>query len=294
MDITGSILMVKKLFKSLTLIPLFLACLLLDTAQADQLVAKEKEDSPTYILDYLEDSSAREKTDSPYYIYERKEEDAEPTAPLEDRVSKPAKIFFDVYFGNSKTDSDNASASYGEYSFFGGGFSEQETREVSYREASVLGLRLGKWIDDENLGVAVDISYFKADGSNVEVKAYPLSLLMMFRWPLMKNNEYPNGRIYPYVGLGVAFVLADISVDFRPNVRKEISGGAYGFGMDYRLGLAWKIVEDIAIFGEYRNLAADLDLDTSDGFGISFSGETKDAAVDFTTKQLFIGLSFLY
>ncbi len=158
------------------------------------------------------------------------------------------------------------------------------TRGVSFGNSLAVGARGGHWFLWEglgaNLGLAADVSHFRADGDNVKTSLIPLSFLGMLRIPVLKNKEFPQGRIQPYAALGWTFVFYDITVDFRPEANKEDRG--LTFGWDGRLGLAWQFHKHVGLFGEYRytnfeiNPAFDLDrikttLETQHWlFGISY------------------------
>lgn len=73
------------------------------------------------------------------------------------------------------------------------------------------GLRVGYFVDRHPwLGVAGDISTFvQAWGiqSAYKIRSVPISALIMFRAPLVKTPEHPNGRAQPYVAVGPSLMI---------------------------------------------------------------------------------------
>ena len=76
--------------------------------------------------------------------------------------------------------------------------------------SSVVGGRFGRWAG--LVGLAADVSYFSRKASNGTFDLIPISALLLFRVPLIVSQDYPNGRLQPYAGGGVSFVVVDASI----------------------------------------------------------------------------------
>jgi hypothetical protein len=128
-----------------------------------------------------------------------------------------------------------------------------DSRRVTYDRSFTVGGRMGYWFDPAPwFGAAVDISYFPARASAVNIDVIPISMLLMFRAPLFTSEAYPKGRIRPYAGVGPSFVFSIASTDFSPTVpavERELSKTV---GLDARAGLDWMFAPRVALFAEYR------------------------------------------
>jgi hypothetical protein len=134
------------------------------------------------------------------------------------------------------------------------------TRSVSFDNSLAIGARGGYWFDRFHwLGLAADLSYFKADGNGVETSVIPLSLLVMLRIPLLENKDFPHGKLQPYAALGGGLFFYDISVDFRPDASKELGDSGPIPGLDARAGLTWQFHKHVGLFGEYRYTYFEID-----------------------------------
>ena len=113
-----------------------------------------------------------------------------------------------------------------------------DSRRVSYDSSFTVGGRMGYWFDRAPwFGVAFDVSYFSARASVVDVDVIPVSVLFMYRVPLLTSEAYPKGRIRPYAGVGPSFVFALASTDFRPTVPPLDGELSKTVGLDVRGGL---------------------------------------------------------
>ena len=154
--------------------------------------------------------------------------------------------------------------------------------ESSYKESFVVGGRGGYYFEGGVpwLGLALDVSYFKADidlpnGAKNEV--LPVSLLAMFRAPLLGSPAFPRGRLQPYVGIGP-------SVVYSKSKDGTASDTSFDIGFDFRLGLTWMLTRNIGLFGEYRFSYVQPDYDLSEGH----------VEPDFSVNHLAVGLTFRF
>ncbi len=205
-----------------------------------------------------------------------------------------AEYFIDVYGGVASTASADVSVSVVERTgrticvFPIGCFRETKThkatQKVDFDSSFTIGGRLGYWAESYPwLGGAIDGSSFQADGDNVEISVSTVSPLLMVRWPfLLTSPEIPKGRLQPYVGVGPAFVSADMSADFRPTVPSKVDHTSQGVGLDVRAGLAWQFHPHVAIFGEYRFTS------------VSLNWNIRIEEYTLTTNHVLAGLSFRF
>lgn len=160
--------------------------------------------------------------------------------------------FLDLYAGWAQTQATRVTASEHCFLFFCA-HETRATRRVDFDGSETFGLRGGYWHEDRPwLGVALDLSFFEAEQSDVRVTVVPLSLLVMLRLSLLPTGEVPKGRLQPYVGFGPSLVYEHASVDFRPDLTEKVTADGVGLGVDTRVGLAWQFRRNLALFGEYR------------------------------------------
>jgi hypothetical protein len=143
--------------------------------------------------------------------------------------------------------------------------------------------RFGYWLDFFHyLGFAADLSYFEADSEKVDFEIVPFSILLMLRWPLLISDDYPHGKIQPYLGGGPSIIYYDMSVDFRP--------------WDFRAGLLWQFHSNFGIFGEYRYTHYEINYkDETEEWILGYEPRTRlkvDTTLD--THHFLTGISFRF
>lgn len=125
-----------------------------------------------------------------------------------------------------------------------------------------MGGRGGYWFDQvPGLGLAFDVSYFPLRASAVQIDVIPMSILVMYRMPLLTSEEYPKGQVHPYAGIGPSFVLANASTDFSPTV-PSADATSKTVGLDVRAGLDWLFSPHLSLFVEYRYLYTKMKAET--------------------------------
>jgi len=163
------------------------------------------------------------------------------------------------------------------------------------------GARVGAWHPTYNwIGLGMDAGYFQANGSGVDIKAYPVSLLLALRAPLFATPERPGGRFQPYVMAGLTIYVIDITAQLDGMGGSSVKGGGAYFGGDgnYVLGpylaagLAWQPARNLALFGEFRHSNFDVGFDTTN----SFIFPTMNGRVDTTVKidHILFGISYRF
>ncbi len=215
------------------------------------------------------------------------------------------EVYGVVYGGAVRTDSGTIEGTATDYEFefnlIVPVFSEVGTYAVSNRYDSagslVIGGRGGIWFLDEwaGWGLAGDISYFKIDAGpdNTTLTLVPLSLMILYRYPLLASADFPTGRLQPHAGAGVALVPGNISTRITnySGTPVQESQNAVGAGVSLHAGCTWKLNETVGIFFEYRYLHTKLS-----GTSESERDQTYVTEVDLETStisahQLLSGIS---
>jgi opacity protein-like surface antigen len=169
---------------------------------------------------------------------------------------------------------------------------------VKFATSFSLSGRGGYWFDRLSwLGVAGSLSYFRPsvkvrgecedEGCKIgNMRAIPLSLLVMARAPLMTSSDYPNGQLQPYIGVGPGLFIADLS----PENEKLHADTVVNVGLDARLGAVYEFRPHLGVFGEYAfSYATPRFKVTSEE---AQGHETFD--VDLTTHRLLAGLRYSF
>jgi len=183
-------------------------------------------------------------------------------------------------------------------------------RDTEFSTALAYGFRLGRYFESlPFLGLALDyFSYspniapqatqrdgcmlvtgcgsFEGHTGRIDIVARAVSLDLMLRLPLLKTTDEPRGLLQPYLGLGVPMFITTVtprsSVQFRnQNDETQVSVGFKG-----EAGLAYKIVSNLYLFGEYRFTHTSLDMDLQNAV-------VRNASIDTTldSHSFLLGLS---
>ena len=202
-----------------------------------------------------------------------------------------AEWFVDFYAGAASTADADVSASDRFCSGFFCSPASTASREVQFDSSFTVGGRVGHWFEPIPwLGVAFDVSYFQANGEDVEITVVPLSLLLMLRWPLLATPDFPRGRLQPYIGIGPGAFITDVSVDFRPTLPNALSITDVEAGFDARAGLAWQFHRRFAVFGEYRFTYVDAEV-TEGPPELFGSGSESRVQTTLETHHFLVGVS---
>jgi opacity protein-like surface antigen len=129
---------------------------------------------------------------------------------------------------------------------------------IEFEDGVTIGIRGGYWLAPVPwLGFAFDLSYFDADedaSEPVKFDVFPISGLLMLRYPLLTGSNYPRGRLQPYVGVGPGAFVTTAKIEL-----KKLAGAPENFndtnvdvGLDARAGVNFNVVKFFAVFGEYR------------------------------------------
>lgn len=204
-----------------------------------------------------------------------------------------AEGFIDIYGGGAVTQDANVDVSISSSSL---GFVSRETarKKADFGSSYTLGYRVGYWSEKyPYVGIAGDLSYFKAEDKTTEIHIVPISLLLMFRCSLYKNRHFPKGRLQPYVGIGPGLFLSYSKTDFKPTLTKTVSGTSYASGIDLRAGIMWQFHEHLALFGEYRYTDFSVDLECADIlYGLAGTKDTIQTRL--LTSHFLMGVSYRF
>jgi opacity protein-like surface antigen len=182
--------------------------------------------------------------------------------------------FVDGYVGAAITSNDELT-----FTTFG----VEREQDVNYKSSAVFGVRGGKWFAALPwLGLAADISYFRP---TEDVQVFPITLLLMARYGLLKSEEFKDGRLQPYAALGGGLFISDVD---GPLGFVEASGTSTDIGLDARLGVAYHFETNWAGFLEYRFTHVSPTFDVN-----PFGGRT-DGDTTLDTSHFVLGVSYRF
>jgi len=180
-------------------------------------------------------------------------------------------------------------------------------RTYDVGSSPTFGIRAGYWLGkpyrdvqwpvSSFVGIAGDVSYFqrKADGAKFDV--VPISVLLMLRLPLYRSDEFPTGKLQPYLGIGPSLFVAQASLDAPSPDINSVHHGRTDFGFDVRAGLAWQVHKSFAFFTEYRFTDVELHFRGStclkpEGCVARTRETTDETKVLLTTHHILLGVRF--
>jgi hypothetical protein len=76
-----------------------------------------------------------------------------------------------------------------------------------------------------------------------------LATNLLFRYPIWSTQDLPQGRIAPYVGIGVGAQRAVVSLDLAPY--REVNYAPAG---QVLVGMKFFVMKNLAVFGEYKRI----------------------------------------
>jgi len=126
------------------------------------------------------------------------------------------------------------------------------TKQLQFDASPTIGIRGGYWSRNlASLGLAVDLSYFERKAEEAKLQVTHCSALLMLRWPLFVNDEFPRGKLQPSIGAGPALFFSHASID-APTSLADLNKSSDELGFDLRAGLAWQVHKAFAVSSEYR------------------------------------------
>jgi opacity protein-like surface antigen len=185
-----------------------------------------------------------------------------------------AEWFLDGYVGASLTHS---------HDFTFDAFGAELERDAEYQSSSIFGVRGGTWLKGLSwLGVAADVSYFRP---SADIHVFPITALLMARYGFLPDDEFKEGRLHVYGGLGGGIFISHLDGFIG---RFEGSDTSVDIGLDTRVGVSYRIESNWAIFAEYRFTHVSPSLD------INAFNNTTSADTTFNTSHFLLGLSYRF
>jgi opacity protein-like surface antigen len=169
-----------------------------------------------------------------------------------------AEGFVDIRVGGAVTQDTDGTAKIGPA---GGPPQLVSSTTVKFEAGVSVGVRGGYWLNSVPwLGLAFDLSYFDPDedaSEPVKFGVFPISGLLMLRYPLLKDSDYPRGRLQPYAGVGPGAFVTTARLDGNPAGTEVSIDTTVAAGLDVRGGVnflftGWESPGSLAIILEYR------------------------------------------
>ena len=162
-------------------------------------------------------------------------------------------------------------------------FDAEFERDAQYKSSAIFGVRGGRWFDGLPwLGVALDLSYFRPDA---DIQVFPITALVMARWGFLPDEEFKEGRLHLYGGLGPGLFFSNVDGLIG---RFQASDTSVDIGFDTRLGVSYRVESNWAIFAEYRFTHV------SPSFDINAFGNRTPADTTFNTSHFLLGVSYRF
>jgi len=179
-----------------------------------------------------------------------------------------AEWFADVYVGQSFTEKGDVTV----HSPAGLGI----FRDVEFERSLAYGGRVGRYFDGAPfVGLGVDFFNFsprigpqrvRVDGcvpsggcgggqggtNAIDVDVIAISLDLMLRLPLLKTERAPWGLLQPYIAGGAPLFVTTVTPRTTAQFRNHEDDTDFSFGYKVAGGLAFQVMSNLMLFGEYR------------------------------------------
>jgi hypothetical protein len=226
-----------------------------------------------------------------------------------------AEGFFDFYLGAAfpqddevDVDTDDAVLNAGVPGTDGEVFRNAypKNRNFDWETSPSAGIRGGYWFEFQEftpsfIGVGLDLSYYRVfedtDFGEINIWATPMTPLLMLRLPLGYSEDYPGGRVQPYVAVGPGFTFTAAEADLS-NLGiglDDFEDATFAVGFDGRAGLAVQLGRHFALFGEYRYTYLEPEFDdTVDDFRSAKFETEIDIDPKIAAHHIVFGASFRF
>jgi hypothetical protein len=191
---------------------------------------------------------------------------------------------------------------------------------TNFDDAVTFGGRGGYWFG-KWAGLALDVFTFETELDAVgatqftegsDLRVIPISALLMLRWPLLESDQYPLGRMHPYIGGGPSLFITrfegfvDLAVfEFpvtgtipRPIVNVEPAGDFESenvdIGFELLVGLDFQILPFLGLFGEYRYTQSEPVWNDVVPASVNYEALSTDVLVPLRTHHIVGGVSFRF
>jgi hypothetical protein len=144
-------------------------------------------------------------------------------------------------------------------------------RHVRFDTSLAVGGRGGYWFEDfDYLGLALDVVHFRPDVgaqtvrtdqggplplAKLDLEVFGLSIDLLLRYPLWRDEQFPTGRLQPYALVGplVGITTARDTTNVGPPNGQSHTSSPAGFNVG--VGPRWALQRHVGLFSEYRYLA---------------------------------------
>ncbi|WP_447977761.1 hypothetical protein [Candidatus Nitrospira bockiana] len=169
-----------------------------------------------------------------------------------------AEPFVDLYMGGSFTNNTDVEVPVA-------GLGTATLKDVRFSSSIVGGGRAGIWLPHlRYMGFAIDGFYFTTNikpqtmqacaavcatlttTGETEQRHIGVSLDLMLRWPVAVDEDFPNGRVYPYLAVGPAIFFSTWKEPGFTEARTATVGFKGGGGGKFL------ITKRVGLFAEYR------------------------------------------
>ena len=187
-----------------------------------------------------------------------------------------AEGLIDLYVGTAMTRDSDVKISIP-------GFSDSE--RIDWDSSITAGARFGVWFESLPwLGLALDGSFFRPDK---DLTVYPVSALLMLRLAFLKDDNFVNGRLQPYIAAGPGLFISHLDGRIG-ELGESVEAVSVDAGLDVRGGLTFMLTKNIGLFGEYRYTHVKPD------FGFDILNIDSKAKTTFDTHHVHGGLTFRF
>jgi opacity protein-like surface antigen len=183
-------------------------------------------------------------------------------------------------------------------------------RDAEFATSLAYGVRLGRYLDSVPfIGLAVDFFSFspslrsqaaRRDGcflvtgcgsfegrtGRIDIDTRALSLDLMLRLPLFKSAEEPHGLLQPYVAVGAPVFITTVTPRTTRQFRNHDDETDVSLGYKGAVGVAFRILPNLDLFGEYRYTHTNTSVDLRDALTRNASFDT-----DLNTHSFLLGVS---
>jgi opacity protein-like surface antigen len=219
-----------------------------------------------------------------------------------------AEWFGDLYVGGAFTQNHDVTAK-----FTFAGISTDVTGQDLHFDSSLMGGgRFGYWFDRFPwLGLGLDVSHFEPNigtqtanftvngvsggsgqADKVGLSVTDIAFDLMLRWPgLVASEQFPKGRLQPYLSVGPAIFIATAKDSDNFGVPDNQSSTNTSLGVQVGTGVTWLLTPNIGIFGEYRFTH----FSPQFGFDVATPGFSKTTVeTDVNTHHVLFGVSIRF
>lgn len=170
---------------------------------------------------------------------------------------------------------------------------DSTTRNVSFEDDSYPAIRATFWSEETpSMGGAVELGFYSlSDKQSIDVDITSLSLQGLLRGNLMSSNTFPNGRLQPYVGMGLFFIMADVNINFQPEISSSFDVRGEDTAVGFMYGVRFQFTESVSMFLELRDISFNANF-SEDNEWLNFSPDKVNMKLD--SRFHLLGLSWKF